>query len=227
VLHEPGKACRLSISAGRAEKRDGLYRVPVELTGSRDGSLHARADILLATALPQSPGAVMELSVAPYPKRVYTPEHLFHGDLLQGIETVEGCSAAGIVATVKGAPKPERWIRQPLRSSWIADPLVIDCAFQMMILWSFERSGCGSLPPFAARYRQFRDAFPADGARVLARVTAERSHGARADIDFVDRHSGALIARLENYECVIDASLQQAFRRNQLLPAEHAELAAV
>jgi hypothetical protein len=35
-------------------------------------------------------------------------------------------------------------------------------------------------------------------------------------MEFLDRNSGKLIARLEDYECVIDASLQQAFRRNQL-----------
>ena len=30
----------------------------------------------------------------------------------------------------------------------------------MMILWSFERFGAGSLPCFAGRYRQFQEAFP-------------------------------------------------------------------
>ena len=39
--------------------------------------------------------------------------------LRQGIEAVEGCAPNGIVATVKAATKPESWIRQPLRSSWI------------------------------------------------------------------------------------------------------------
>ena len=85
-----------------------------------------------------------------------------------------------------------------------------------MILWSFERSGSGSLPSFAGRYRQFQENFPADGAQIVIRVTAERSHGATADIEFLDRTSGKLIARLENYECIIDPSLQKAFQRNQL-----------
>ena len=50
----------------------------------------------------------------------------------------------------------------------------------------------------------------------MIRVTAERNHGASADIEFLDRTSSKLIARLENYECIIDSSLQKAFRRNQL-----------
>jgi hypothetical protein len=86
----------------------------------------------------------------------------------------------------------------------------------MMILWSFERFGSGSLPCFAGRYRQFQDSFPKDGVQVMVRITAERGHGANADIEFLDCHTGKLVARLEDYECVIDPSLGKAFQRNQL-----------
>ena len=85
-----------------------------------------------------------------------------------------------------------------------------------MILWSFERFGAGSLPSFAGRYRQFLDSFPREGAQVLIRVNSESEHGASADMEFLDRNSGKLIARLEDYECVIDHSLARAFRRTQL-----------
>ena len=117
---------------------------------------------------------------------------------------------------VKAAPEPSTWLRQPLRNNWITDPLMIDCAFQLMILWSFECFGSGSLPSFAGRYRQFQESFPDHGAQIAIRVTAEREHGASADMEFLDRNSGKLIARLEGYECVIDPSLQRAFRCNQL-----------
>jgi len=60
----------------------------------------------------------------------------------------------------------------------------------------------------------------------VIRVTAEREHGASADMEFLDRSSGKLIARLEDYECVIDPSLQQAFRRNQLSQPGCVELEA-
>jgi hypothetical protein len=113
-----------------------------------------------------------------------------------------------------------------MRNIWLTDPLVMDSAFQLMILWSFERSGSGSLPSFAGCYRQFQDSFPRDGAHIVIRVTSERDHGATADIEFLDRSSGKLIARLEDYECVIDPSLQKAFRRNQLLQPGCIELEA-
>ncbi|MCM2265776.1 MAG: SDR family NAD(P)-dependent oxidoreductase, partial [Desulfuromonadales bacterium] len=227
VVFDQGNPCHLSVMAGRAEKRDAFYCVPVELTGSRNSTLHARADIILSTKLPQEIRSIANPPAGtnvPYTGPVYTPERLFHGELLQGIEKIDGCSPMGITAMVKVASKPENWIRQPLRNCWLADPLVIDCAFQLMILWSFERSGCGSLPTFAGRYRQFQDSFPPEGVQVLIKVTSERAHSACADIEFLDRSSGKLIARLENYECIIDASLQRAFRRNQLLQAECVEL---
>ena len=222
VVFEQSAACSLHVLAGRAVKREALHLVPVELRSTgKDGLtiLHARADIVLATRLPEGIRSIIELPVTPYAPRngkLYDRERLFHGPDLHGIEHVDGCSAKGIAAMVKGAPTPSSWIRQPLRSAWLTDPLIIDSAFQLMILWSFERFGAGSLPCFAGRYRQFQETFPEEGVQVVIRVTAEREHGATADMEFLDRNSGKLVARLEGYECVIDPSLERAFQRNQL-----------
>lgn len=221
ITFDQGNTCSLRVMAGRAEKHDSLFVVPVELTGSNaDGQsiLHVRAEIVLASKLPKGIRSIVDLPSTAYAgnSTIYDQERLFHGSDLHGLEHIGGCSQKGITALAKAAPKPELWIKQPLRTSWLTDPLVIDCAFQLMILWSFERSGSGSLPSFAGRYRQFQENFPAEGAQIVVRVTEERSHGASADIEFLDRTSGKLIARLENYECIIDSSLQKAFRRNQL-----------
>jgi NAD(P)-dependent dehydrogenase (short-subunit alcohol dehydrogenase family)/acyl carrier protein len=224
--------CALRVMAGRAEKRDTFYLVPVELSGTGyDGHaiLHARAEIVLATRLPEGIRSIIEIPTAPYlPTKgvLYDRERLFHGPELHGIEQVIGCSAKGIAALVKGAPPPASWIRLPLRSNWITDPLALDSAFQLMILWSFERFGAGSLPCFAGRYRQFIETFPREGVQVVIRVTAEREQSATADMEFLDRHTGKLIARLEDYECVIDPSLKQAFQRNQLAQPGPVQLGA-
>ena len=223
VVFDQNTTCPLQILAGKAEKRDSLYCVPVELTGSTGNGLtvlHASAEIILATKLPEGIRSIVDLPTTPYAPNdstIYNGERLFHGPDLHGIEQVGGCSPKGINSLVKAAPQPAKWVKQPLRSTWLTDPLVIDCAFQLMILWSFERFGAGSLPSFAGRYRQFQENFPREGAQVVIRVTAEHSRSASADMEFLDRNSGKLIARLEGYECVIDASLQRAFRRNQLL----------
>jgi acyl transferase domain-containing protein/NAD(P)-dependent dehydrogenase (short-subunit alcohol dehydrogenase family) len=232
VVFEDNTAFTLNVMAGRAVKRESFHLVPVELSsrGANERTvLHARAEIVLATRLPEGIRSITELPSTPYTPQngvIYNRERLFHGPDLHGIEQVDGCSAKGIAAVVKGAPAPASWIKRPLRSVWLTDPLVIDSAFQMMILWSFERFGAGSLPCFAGRYRQFQEAFPRDGAQVVIRVTSESTHGASADMEFLDRHTGKLVARLEGYECVIDPSLKQAFQRNQLQRPVSVELGA-
>ena len=221
IVFDRQTPCTLRIMAGRAARRESFHLVPVELRGiSSAGSiLHARAEIILATRLPEGIRSIGDLPAThyvPFHGEIYHRERLFHGPDLQGIQQVLNCSPKGITALVKGAPKPAAWITRPLRSDWLTDPLVMDSAFQMMILWSFERFSAGSLPTFAARYRQFTDSFPRDGVQVVIRVTSEREQGATADMEFLDRQTGKLVARLNGYECVIDPSLQRAFLHNQL-----------
>jgi len=232
VTFDASSPFTLQVLAGRSTKRDSFHLVPVELVSTAKNGrtvLHARAEIVLATKLPEGIRSITDIPSTPYTPHggvIYNPERLFHGPDLHGIEAVDGCTENGIAAAVKGAPAPGAWIRQPLRSSWLTDPLALDSAFQLMILWSFERFGHASLPCFAGRYRQFQDAFPKEGAQVVIRVTSENNRTACADIEFLDRVSGKLIARLEDYECVIDPALEKAFQRNRLPAAGSAELGA-
>ena len=196
--------------------------MPVELCSSGSEGrpvVHARAEIVLAVRLPKGIRSISDLELHPFPHRngeQYNNGCLFHGPDLQGIEEVEGCSAEGIAAKVKAAPAPANWISQPLRGSWLTDPLALDSAFQLMILWSFERYGAGSLPCFAGRYRQFQEAFPKDGSQVVIRITRDSATSAMAVMEFLDPHTGKLIARLEEYECIINESLKIKFARNML-----------
>jgi hypothetical protein len=148
-------------------------------------------------------------------RRTIYRDVLFHGPDLHGITRVEGCDDRGIAILCGTAPPPPRWIEQPLRQAWLTDPLVLDCAFQAMVLWSFEQTGACSLPTAVGRYRQFRRGFPTDQVRIVARITLASERSARADIGFLAA-DGTLIAKIDDYECVIDASLNQAFRRNEL-----------
>jgi acyl transferase domain-containing protein len=223
--------CTLRVLAGKAAKREAFYVVPVELRGDADGAagsiLHARAEIVLANRLPEGIRSITDRSLAPYPHAdgPYGGGRLFHGPTFQGIEAVTGCGPEGITALVKAAPAPAQWIASPLRTSWLSDPLALDGSFQMMILWSLERSGAGSLPTAAGRYRQFQE-FPPEGTEVVVRVEKEGSHSAVAVMEYLDRQTGKLVARLEGYECVIDGSLAEAFRRNRLSPADTLERGA-
>jgi hypothetical protein len=212
----------LRVLAGKATRADGLYRVPVELRGTLASGRefnHARGAVVLGDRLPSSSEAdVIALpGLTPFGRdaRAIYRDVLFHGPDLRGIERVEGCDERGIAVLCRTSPPPAAWIERPLRQAWLTDPLALDCAFQAMILWSFERSGICSLPTSIGRYRQFRRAFPPARVRVVARVTQATELSARADIALLDG-DGVLVAFINDYECVIDASLNQAFRRNQL-----------
>jgi acyl transferase domain-containing protein/NAD(P)-dependent dehydrogenase (short-subunit alcohol dehydrogenase family) len=203
----------LSVAAGKAAKNGEGFVARAELRGQ---GLHAAADVLLSQKLPAAPAPAAPPAVSPYGRsleRAYS-EVLFHGPEMRAISAVKGVSDKGVLVDSAASPAPSAWLRSPLRDHWLADPMALDAAFQAMILWSREKFGAGSLPSFLGGYRQYAK-FPAGGARVSCVVTRSGEGLAAADIDFLDE-GGALIARVENYECTIDASLNEAFRKNAL-----------
>ena len=80
--------------------------------------------------------------------------------------------------------------------------------------------GTGDGPPFVrlgprrVAYR-LSDVERWAASRTFASRAAELAHRALANIEFLDA-DGGLVARIDDYECVIDASLGQAFRHNRL-----------
>jgi NAD(P)-dependent dehydrogenase (short-subunit alcohol dehydrogenase family) len=217
---DSGATIHLRAFAGKAVKQDKLFVVPVELRGKRrDGRevIHSRGEIVLVAALPAAPPADSPPAVAPlrYPVPQAYSDLLFHGPELQGIDTILGTSDTAFIGTSRPASPPAEWFLSPLRSAWVADPLVLDASFQMMILWTLAQRDISSLPCFAGRYRQYRKAFPTDPTTVVIRVRRDDGKFARADIDYLDP-DGRIVAQMQDYECVMDKNLSQAFRRNQL-----------
>lgn len=206
----------LQILAGLAMKDDDKEIIPVELRSGK--VLHARAEVILAADKIQQDVKRNKTVSGEYSQsnnEMYTSGRLFHGKALQGITNIGACEENGIAANVKSAAAPKAWMKKPLRSSWLTDPLALDSSFQMMILWSFEQLGVGSLPTAIGEYRQFHKTFPKEGCKISINVTEHSEHRALATIEFIDQND-QLIARIDNYECVIDASLEEAFAKNEL-----------
>ncbi len=223
VIFDGEESQTIGIYTGKIRKRGAEYLVAGELMGRQDSpdrKIHARGEVLLAEGYPppaaSNPG-MANPSFHAYPHEFQEIYHqiLFHGPQMQCIQRVEGFSDAGISAWIKPSPSPAEWSEQPLQKSWISFPWLLDAAFQLLILWSFERHQAQSLPVFISTYRQFHKALPQGPVRVLASVADHGEHLVRADIEFFDEQ-GALLSRMEGYECVVDASLNQAFRLNHL-----------
>jgi len=224
IVHHDDRPETLTVLAGKAVRDGATYRVAVELRGTLDGGKvvpHARAEVVLGDRAPQPEPPRVDVSGVPAyhrtPRAVYH-EVLFHGPDLHGLERIEACGPGGVSAAARTAPAPSAWLDRPLRQAWLSDPLAVDCAFQLMVLWSFEQTGSPSLPTGLKRYRQFRRSFPSPRVRVVVAVRKADALHAVADIEFLDA-DGSLVARVEGYECVSNPSLNQAFRRNRLAAA--------
>jgi acyl transferase domain-containing protein/NAD(P)-dependent dehydrogenase (short-subunit alcohol dehydrogenase family) len=200
--------------------------VRAELRGPRGSQTQAplvRASILLAPmggrAIPSTPSPAPRIrGDYPYPQSQWYSKLLFHGPSWQGINAIEGyaplgSSEPGIICRVGPSPAPSAWMKNPHRSRWILDPLALDCAFQMMILYSQAQLGMPCLPSHVASFRQFH-VFPADGCRAVLRIRKCTQGQVLGDIDFVTLQ-GLPIARMEGVESIADPALAKAFVRNQ------------
>ena len=215
ALDQNKKVIRLM--AGGIKRNGQVYEVDVEVRdGSQNGAgtVHSKAKAILADYLPAAPhfdenGHFKPTPGLPSLKDIYS-RILFHGDALKGIEKIVRLSKSGMTAQIRCAPAPESWLHDPMRSRWIADPLVLDCAFQMAIIWCHEQQGLVSLPSYAHSYRQYRDRFPADGVTAVLEVVKATDRKMVADFTFLDQKK-AVIACMTGYEAVMDPGLFKAF----------------
>ena len=208
----------IRLLAGKLQKNGDFYEVPVEL---RDGKstdkdiLHAKAKAILGENLTAAPA--YQFSKTMVAKAFGKKAHeiydgiLFHGSQLHGIRKIVSCSSRGMVAHISSAPPPSEWMATPLRNQWIADPLVLDCAFQMATVWCFEEQGVVSLPSYGASYRQYCDRYPVDGVTVVLEVEDVTNRRMRGNFTILDS-ADTIVARLDGYEAIMDTSLFKAFK---------------
>ncbi len=218
-------ALEVEIAAGDPFADEGETVVPTELRGAN--YRHAKAGCILTEERPSSPpkrrrpnGDASPRDAAAY----YANRRLFHGELLRGLETIDMIDERMITARTKTADRPQHWMKNPVRSAWLTDPLALDSAFQLMIVWCFERLGKGSLPVAIGEYRQFRQNFPAAGCQITIAITEHTDNRAVADITFTDADA-CVIAEMRGYECVIDETLAAAFANNRLSTVASDEIA--
>lgn len=216
-----GGARTLHWLTGAPTKRGGEFVVPVEMRSIGRGDreiLHARAQAVLASARPapasDDRATIETLSERPFSLAIDAAygKVLFHGEHFRAIQAISGISPRGLVADVRTAPNAREWMAQPIRGEWLTDPLAIDAAFQLAILWCHEELSALSLPSGLAAYRQYHARFPRDGVRVTLRVTESSRARVTADFVFSDHH-GTIVARIDGYQCTVDAGLSAAFRK--------------
>jgi NAD(P)-dependent dehydrogenase (short-subunit alcohol dehydrogenase family) len=204
--------------AGKARRNDHLYEVEVEIRDGmeeRGDRLHSSARAILSEELPSAPVFNENGHFKPGDANLCLDDIykdvLFHGDDLRGIKDIIRISQEGISAKLASAPPPAQWINDPLRSRWIADPLVLDSAFQMAIVWCHQHYGLVSLPSFAAIYRQYCHRFPETGVSAVLEIQKSNQRKMVGNFTFIDQDKNVL-ACIKGYEAIMDPGLSKAFK---------------
>jgi acyl transferase domain-containing protein/NAD(P)-dependent dehydrogenase (short-subunit alcohol dehydrogenase family) len=209
----------IRLMTGKTRKNGANFEMDIEIRdGFKDGIevIHTRAKAVLSNELSLPP----EFDISRYlsknhvyarPMAEVYDKILFHGNALKGLQRILSLSPEAMVAELASAPPPDQWTTEPLRSRWIGDPLVLDAAFQMAIVWCYEQKGMVSLPSFGASYRQYCNRFPEEGVTAVLEIREAGRNKMLGDFTFLnDQHD--VIARLTGYEAVMDVSLQKTFK---------------
>lgn len=161
VLERGAKSIRI-LSHTEPGRSTQPLRVEVQLLDPVDEASCYRATVLMNDRLEhrtvRAPDARSLAGLQPFPMSVESAYDrlLFQGPLFQGIAAIEGINEEGIEAIL--APSvPDRCVtganRDLVGSRWLIDPIVVDSAFQLAILWARTYL---DMTPLPAGFRRFQ-----------------------------------------------------------------------
>ena len=216
-----GKSKNVRVLTSNPRREDDVFKVNVELRGDAN-TLYSRARAVLSTNPPETeafePPADLDETLYPFDAAEIYREQLFHGAHFHAIERVTGMSPDGMTAHVHAAPTPNEWMSEPLRPVWLGDPLMIDAAYQLGILWSRRYLDAAALPSYCRSYAQYATTFPERGVNIALLVTDKAPKRLTADAHLLDA-DGRLLATCAGVEWTVDQSLNSAFTKNELVGA--------
>ncbi|MGH8929118.1 MAG: SDR family NAD(P)-dependent oxidoreductase [Egibacteraceae bacterium] len=210
ILDDGPRPVIVRTAAARPLEGGGIA-LDLTIADDRSGRIGYRAEVVLRPALPAAPRlpgrSLSTLEPFPMPLEQAYDELLFQGPLLRGITRIEGIDDEGLVATL--APSsPQRCLAACAAGSWIVDPVVIDSAFQLCILWARTRLDMTPLPARIRRFRRFAP-FPDGPLRCDFRAQVRAGgHILDTQFAFTDRE-GRLLAIIEDMEAACSRSLNR------------------
>ena len=97
---------------------------------------------------------------------------LFHGPIFQGIAEIAGLDGRGATATLTPSA-PSDCVAGADQSSWVIDPVLIDSALQVQVIWARLQWDMTLLPAEIAGYEFFDAPAPGEAVRLELRIRPE------------------------------------------------------
>jgi len=153
-------------------------------------------------------------SLVPYPLSIADAydQILFHTADLQSICKIRGISETSISACVKTTPLPTKWVLEPFTQHWATDPLSLDSAFQLAILWAVEKTGKACLPSYIKEYSQYVSSFDIEEIMIDMKISSVSEHKLISDFYFYHPTQNTLLAEIKGYEAILDDTLCGIFK---------------
>jgi Polyketide synthase dehydratase len=166
VLDNGPRPVRVVAKPLSSTSHDGM-EVEVSIAGvAAQDPLHYKAIARMGPGLPSSPRLDdFSLSVPvslPFALEEMYRQWLFHGPLMAGIRDIKGIGADGIAGDLMPSI-PERCLGRNAQGSWIIDPVVLDSALQLIIVWARTH---WDMTPLPARMRSYKRFGPLSGQRI-------------------------------------------------------------
>jgi hypothetical protein len=191
--------------------RDGV-EVEVSIVGLEPREPpHYKVIACLGAELPTPPPietlALSEEVPLPLPLAEVYRQWLFHGPLMAGVAAITGIGANGITGDLIPS-MPEKCLVAAPQVPWILDPVVLDSALQLIIVWSRIHWDMTPLPSRLHMYRRFG---PLAGGKITCQVRIRPDAAAHiVHCDFTLAGSdGQLLGLIENAEGVCSKALNR------------------
>jgi len=218
---EPRDVRAVAELKGRA---NDAAEVDVRLYGDLDSRRpHYRAVVRLAPRLDRASPRAVELDgnqakLFPLTVEQAYNQWLFHGPVFQGIQSIDWLSEEGARA-VLAASGPSVCLNGNAAGSWLIDPVLVDCGFQMQVIWARHHWDVTLLPSGLQSCRRFpalAELRPADEVRYVLDIRQETSApSCRANHYFYDRHGRPLLC-IEDAEGTGSPALNRLGGQHQL-----------
>lgn len=201
----------IRITASAAVDAGSVAKVKLQAEVGDSGQIFDTAEIEIARQMP-APAAYTPLKLInprPLPLSVADAyeQWLFHGPIFAGIVEVAAVGDNGVIAQL--APStPTRCLAQSPAGDWLIDPVMVDSALQLIILWARTYIDMTPLPARLTCYHRF-----AGPIREPVRCEATVRHAAgtpiiHADFRFIDA-DGKLVGWLEGLEGTCSKALNR------------------